>query len=141
MLKIVLADDHILVRQGLKRLLEDEPNFEVIGEVGDGDEAVEITSRLKPDILVTDLKMPRLDGIKVTQQVRRLSPNTRVIILSMYGVSLYVDAAFKAGACGYVIKKSSADGLIKAIRTVAAGKSYVSPSITQSNKDLFSKSG
>jgi DNA-binding NarL/FixJ family response regulator len=130
MQKIVVADDLTLVREGIRTLLEGEPDFTVIGEANDGVEAVEVTSRLKPDILVTDLKMPRLDGIQVVHRVRRVSPDTRVIILSMYRIKLYVDAALRAGAWGYVLKKSSSDGLVEAIRTVAAGKRYLSPSIS-----------
>jgi DNA-binding NarL/FixJ family response regulator len=130
MWKIVLADDQKSVRQGVRDWLEDEPGFKVIGEASDGAEAVEVTSRQKPDILVTDLKMPCLDGIEVTKRVRELSPDTRVIILSMYGNKVYVDAAFKAGAWGYVLKKFSADGLTDAIRSVAGGRTYLSPSIS-----------
>jgi len=130
MWKIVLADDQKSVRQGVRGWLEDEQGFKVVGEASDGAEAVEVTSRQKPDILVTDLKMPRLDGIEVTKRVRELSPDTRVIILSMYGNKVYVDAAFKAGAWGYVLKKFSTDGLTDAIRTVAGGRAYLSPSIS-----------
>lgn len=126
MWKIVLADDQAAVRQGVKDWLEDEPDLEVVGEAVDGVDAVELTDSMKPDILITDLKMPRLDGIGVTKRVRQLSPDTRVIILSMYGNGVYVDAALNAGALGYVIKKSSADGLLDAIRAVADGKTYVS---------------
>lgn len=130
MYKIVLADDQAAVRQGVKDWLEDEPDLEVVGEAGDGVEAVELTDRMKPDILITDLKMPRLDGIDVTKRVRQLSLDTRVIILSMYGDGIYVDAALNAGAMGYVTKKSGADGLLDAIRTVANGKTYVRSSIS-----------
>lgn len=130
MWQVVLADDQKSVRQGVRDWLEDEPDFQIIGEARDGVEAVDLTSELKPDILVTDLKMPRLDGIGVTERVRQLSPDTRIIILSMYGDRLYVDAAFKAGAMGYILKKSSADGLLDALRTVADGKKYLSPSIS-----------
>lgn len=124
MLKIVLADDQKAVRRGIRGLLEGEPDLEVVGEASDGAEAVEITSRLKPDILVTDLKMPQLDGIGVTGRVKELSAGTRVIILSMYEGKTYVKAALQAGASGYVLKRFSADGLTEAIRTVGAGGSY-----------------
>ena len=126
---IVLADDHRMVRQGLRGLLEDETDLRVVGEAADGIEAVQVTARLKPDILVTDLRMPGLDGIQVTARVRELSPATGIVILSMYGIRVYVDAALRAGARGYVVKKSAADGLMGAIRIVAAGGSYVSPLI------------
>ena len=131
MTTIVLADDHRMVRQGLRGLLEDETDLRVVGEAADGIEAVEITARLRPDILVTDLKMPGLGGIEVTARVRELSPATGIVILSMYGIQVYVDAALSAGARGYVVKKSVADGLIDAVRTVAAGGSYLSPLIAR----------
>jgi DNA-binding NarL/FixJ family response regulator len=124
MLKIVLADDQSSVRRGIRRLLEDERDFEIAGEASDGAEAVEVTGRLKPDILVTDLRMPYLNGIQVTEIVVRSCPNCRVIILSMYGSKSYVEAAARAGASGYVLKKFSADGLPEAIRTVGSGGSY-----------------
>ena len=139
MIKIVLADDHVLARGYVKDLINDEPDLEIIGEAGDGVEAVELTARLKPDILVTDLKMPRLNGIEVTTRIRQLSPDTRVIILSLYGDKAYVDSALKAGAQAYVLKKFSADGLTDAIRAVVAGKNYLSPSIS-GNTTGFSES-
>lgn len=139
MIKIVLADDHVLARGYVKDLLNDEPGLEIIGEAGDGVEAVELTARLKPDILVTDLKMPRLNGIEVTTRIRQLSPDTRVIILSLYGDKAYVDSALKAGAQAYVLKKFSADGLTDAIQSVVAGKNYLSPPIS-GNTTGFSES-
>jgi DNA-binding NarL/FixJ family response regulator len=131
MLKIVLADDQKLVREEIKFLLEDELGINVIGEARDGAEAIEITIKLKPDILVTDLRMPHFDGIEVTKRVRQLSSHTRTIILSMYGDRSYVDAALKAGARGYVLKKYSGDGLMQAISTVSDGRIYLSPSISE----------
>ena len=129
MMKIVIADDQKSVRQSVRQWLENESDFKVIGEATDGIEAVEVISRQKPDILVTDLKMPLLDGIEVTKRVKELSPNTRVIILSMYDNEVYVDAAFKAGACGYILKKFGVDRLADAIRTVAGGRTYFRSSI------------
>jgi len=125
-MKIVIADDQTPVRQGVRELIEDEPDFEVVGEANCGMGAIEITGKLKPDILVTDLKMPRLDGIGVTKQVRELSPDTRVVILSMYSNKTYMDAAFQAGAPGYVVKKSTASEVVDAIRTAATGQRYLS---------------
>jgi NarL family two-component system response regulator LiaR len=139
MAKIVVADDHALARGYIKDLLREEPGVDVFGEASDGVEAVELTAKLKPDILVTDLKMPRLNGIEVTTRIRQLSPNTRIIILSLYGDKVYVDAALKAGARAYVLKKFSADGLIDAVRAVAAGKNYLSPSLSE-NTTGFSES-
>jgi two-component system, NarL family, response regulator NreC len=127
--KIIIADDQHSFRQEVKDWLENEPGFEVVGEARDGIEAVEVTENIKPDILISDLKMPRLDGIGVTKRINDLSPGTRVIILSMYGEKIYVDAGLKAGARGYVMKKSI-DELKEAIRTVGAGKTYLSKSIS-----------
>ena len=124
MLRIVLADDQASVRRGIRCLLEDEPDFVVAGEASDGAEAIEVTGKVKPDILITDLRMPYLDGIQVTEIVARSCPDCRVIVLSMYGSRPYMEAALQAGACGYVLKRFSGDGLIEAIRTVGAGGSY-----------------
>ena len=131
MIEIVLADDHKVARAEVRSLLEDEADFSVVSEASNGDEAVKITGKLKPHLLISDLRMPCLDGISVTEQVKRLSPNTRVIILSMYGDKSHVNAAFKAGACGYVLKKYCVDELSEAIWTVLSGKIYRSPVLIQ----------
>jgi len=137
MVKIVLADDHALVREYVKDWLKEEPGLKVVGEASDGVEAVELTTRLKPDILVTDLKMPHLNGIEVTKRIRQLSPDTHVIVLSLYGDKVYVDAALKAGARAYVLKKLSSDGLTDAIHAVIAGEKYLSPPISGNTTDFF----
>ena len=124
MIEIVLADDHNVARAEIRSLLEDEAEFSVVGEASNGDEAVEITRKLKPYLLISDLKMPYLDGVGVIEQVKQLSPDTRIIILSMYGDPSHVDAAFKAGARGYVLKKYCVDELVEAIWTVLSGKTY-----------------
>lgn len=134
-MKIVLADDQKLVRQAFRGMLEDEPEIEVIGEASDGLEAVRMVEKLKPDILVTDLKMPGLDGVEVTRRVHEMEPGLRVIVLSMFGDHVYVNAALKAGARGYVLKKHGGDGLVEAIRTVTKGKRYISPSIKEDDRE------
>ncbi len=139
MVKIVVADDHALARGYIKDLLSDEPGVEVIGEASDGVEAVELTAKLMPDILVTDLKMPRLDGIELTKRIRQSSPATRIIILYMYGDKVYVDAALTAGARAYFLKKFSSDGLTEAVLAVSAGKNYLSPPLSE-NTTGFSES-
>jgi two-component system response regulator NreC len=131
MTTIVLADDHHVVRQGLRTLLESEPDFRVIGEAGDGLEAVQLVERLQPDVLVLDLMMPSLNGLEVTRQVGQRSPQTRVVILSMHSSEAYVMEALRHGAAGYVIKASSAADLIKAVREVTAGRHYLSPPLSE----------
>ena len=128
---IALADDHIVVRQGLRALLETEPDFRVIGEVGDGLEAVHLVERLQPDVLVLDLMLPGLSGLEVTRLVHRGSPQTRVLILSMYADEAYVLQALKNGAAGYVLKDSSAADLVQAVREVARGRRYLSPPLSE----------
>src|SRR5262245_53461669 len=121
MISIMLADDHPIFRQGLKALLESEQSFQLVGEAGDGLEAVRLAIRLKADVLVTDVMMPGLNGLEVTRQVTKSLPQTRVIILSMYTDDSYVLEALKNGATGYVLKDSQATDLVVAIREVAAG--------------------
>lgn len=131
MMTIVLADDHHVVRQGLRTLLESESDFRVVGEAGDGLEAVQLVERLQPDVLVLDLMMPSLDGLEVTRQVSERSPQTRVVILSMHSSEAYVLEALRHGAAGYVLKASSAADLIKAVREVTAGRHYLSPPLSE----------
>jgi DNA-binding NarL/FixJ family response regulator len=128
-MKILIADDYKIIRQEIKGLLEEEPDFTVIDEAGNGPDAVRKSIQHKPDILVTDLKMPGLNGIEVTERVRRSSPGTRVIILTMYGGRTYINSALNAGAMGYVLKKTGGDNLTEAIYTVASGSRYLSPGL------------
>ncbi len=124
---IVIADDHQVVRHGLQALLEAEPDFHIIGEASDGLEAAEAVERLCPDVLVLDMVMPGLNGIEVTRRVGKDSPHTRVVILSMYDNEAYVLESLRAGAEGYVLKRSTSEELVEAIREVAAGRRYLSP--------------
>jgi DNA-binding NarL/FixJ family response regulator len=122
---IVLADDHHIVRQGFRSLLENQDGFSVVAEAGDGLEAVKLTAALKPDVLVVDLVMPCLNGLEVTRQISKQSPHTRAIILSMYMDEPYVIEALQNGAWGYVLKESNISDLVKAIREVANGRHYL----------------
>ena len=131
MTTIVLADDHPIVRRGLRSLLEPEPDFSIVGEAVDGVTAIELTERLKPDVLVLDLKMPGLPGLEVLRQIRPLSPATHVVILSMYANELYVIEALQSGAMAYVLKESTADDLVHAIHEVISGRHYLSPPLSQ----------
>src|SRR3989338_7120496 len=111
MVTIVLADDHAIVRQGLRTLLESDPQFEVVGEAADGREAIELVKRRKPTVLIADLMMPGLNGLETTRKVLRLKSKTRVIVLSMYRNEAYVLEALRIGAAGYIAKESGGAGL------------------------------
>ena len=134
---IMLADDHKIVRQGLRALLEAEPDFHLVGEAGDGLEAVQLAARLCPDVLVLDLMMPGLGGLEVTLQVGKRSPQTRVIILSMHADEAYVLEALRNGAAGYVLKESSADELVQAVREVVAGRRFLSSPLSERAIDAY----
>lgn len=128
---IVLADDHHVVRQGLRGLLEAEPDFSIAGEAADGLQAVDLVDRVKPDVLVIDVMMPGLSGLEVTRQVRQRSPRTHIVILSMYSNEAYVLEALRNGAAAYVLKDSSAADLVHAVREVVAGRRYLSPPLSE----------
>jgi two-component system response regulator NreC len=131
MISLVLADDHHVVRQGLRSLLEVEPDLRVIGEAADGLETVRLIKNLRPDILVVDVMMGGISGLEVTRQVSKHSLKTGVVILSMYSNEAYVLEALKAGAKAYVLKESTAGELVKAVREVAAGRRYLSSSLSE----------
>lgn len=131
MTTIVLADDHHIVRQGLRALLEAEPDFDLVGETGDGLEAVQLAERLRPDVIVLDLMMPGLNGLEATRQIAARAPQTRVVILSMHANEAYVLEALRNGAAGYVLKDSSAAELVRAVREVVAGRRYLSPPLSE----------
>jgi two-component system response regulator NreC len=131
MITLVLAEDHHIVRQGIRSLLEAEADLKVIGEVSDGLEAIRMVESLHPDILVLDLMMGGLNGLEVARQVGKQSPKTAIIILSMYNNEAYVLEALKAGAKGYVLKDSTADELVKAVREAVIGRHYLSASLSE----------
>lgn len=136
-INIVLADDHHIVRQGVKALLESEPNLVVVGEAADGLKAVEITLRLKPDVLVVDLMMPGLNGLEVTRQVTKACTRTRVVVLSMYMNEPYVIEALQNGAFGYVLKESNISDLIRAVHEVSCGRHYLSPPLSERAMEAY----
>lgn len=129
--RVVLADDHRILRQSLRILLDSRTGIEVLGECGDGREAVTLVGKLRPDVVVMDIAMPELNGIEATHQVRRASPGTRVIILSAYGDAEQVKLALRAGASGYVIKRSDIEELVMAIRLVCSGNTYISTDLAE----------
>ena len=128
---ILLVDDHHVVRQGLRVLLEAEPDLSVVGEAADGLEVAKLVERLKPNVLVLDLMMPSLNGLEVTRHVRQRFTETRVVMLSMYANEAYVLQALRNGADGYVVKDATATELVRAVREAAAGRRYLSPPLSE----------
>ncbi|OGG54318.1 MAG: DNA-binding response regulator [Candidatus Handelsmanbacteria bacterium RIFCSPLOWO2_12_FULL_64_10] len=139
MTTIVLADDHPVVRQGLRDLLEAEPDFCVVGETGDGLEAVRLVEGLRPHVLMLDLMMPGLNGLEVTRQARERCPQTQVVILSVHDNEAYVLEALKNGASGYVLKRADAADLVQAVREVAAGRRYLSPPLSERGVEVYAQ--
>ena len=127
---IFLADDHTIVRQGLAKLLEGEPNLRVVGEAENGREAIAKVEKLKPDVVLMDIAMPLLNGIEATRQIRKICPHTKVIILSMHSHDRYISELFSLGASGYLLKSSTGTDIINAIHTALKGSTYLSPSIS-----------
>jgi two-component system response regulator NreC len=130
-IRILLADDHTVTRAGVKYLLERQPNMEVVGEAGDGRQAVEMAGVLNPDVAVLDIGMPNLNGIEATRQILGKNPRTAVVIMSMYSEESFVLRALKAGAQAYLLKDSSEIDLVRAVQAVADGKSFFSPAISK----------
>lgn len=128
---VVLADDHHIVRHSLRVMLETKAGFRVVGEAEDGLQALELLDSLKPDVIVLDVMMPKLGGLEVARQAGKRSPATRVVILSMYSDEAYVIEALRAGARAYVLKSCSPEELVTAIKEAAAGRSYLSPPLSE----------
>src|SRR5207244_6108610 len=136
---ILLADDHQIVRQGLRAILKTEAGLVVVGEAANGLETLRLVDQLLPDVLVLDLMLPDLDGFKVIRQVTRKHPQTRIVVLSMHANEAYVQEAMQAGAYAYVLKESSADELIQAIRAVITGNRFMSPPFSEQALKAYSE--
>ena len=132
-IRILIADDHALVRASLRGLLAAQPDFEIAGEASDGVAAVEACRQLLPDVALMDASMPGRDGISATSDIREASPNTKVLVLTLHEEEIYVRQALRAGAAGYALKRSRADELIAAIRMVHGGAGYVAPSLVRTH--------
>ncbi len=132
MIRVVVADDHHLVRQGIRALLDKAHDIQVVGEAQDGQEAIELTVRLMPDVLVTDISMPRLNGTEAILQVHRQCKATRIVVLSMYADPSLVRQALRNGATGYVLKRSVTDELLMAVRAASRSETYLNPAVSSS---------
>lgn len=131
MTRILLADDHAVMRHGLRLVLEEQKDFQVVGEAGDGREAAAMTETLKPDVVVLDITMPNLNGIEAARQINAKHPGVAIVILSMHSDESYVLRALKAGARGYLLKESQESDFIRAIRLVSQGQAYFSPAVSR----------
>ncbi len=136
-IKILIADDHAFVREGTRRILEQEPDLEVVAEAGDGEEAVRLASDLKPDVAIIDVAMPKLDGIEATRQIKALCPAVAVLVLSAYDDDQFVFGLLEAGAAGYLLKSVRGQEIVDAIRAVDAGESVLHPSVARKVLNRF----
>jgi DNA-binding NarL/FixJ family response regulator len=130
-IRILLADDHTILRNGIRALLEDEPGMRVVGEAEDGRAAVALTCQLKPDVLIMDIAMPLLNGLEASRQIKQQCPGVKVLILTMHDNEEYIRQVLEAGAMGYILKDAAARELISAIRTVYRGEAVLSPAVTR----------
>jgi DNA-binding NarL/FixJ family response regulator len=138
---IVVADDHKIVREGIRKLLETREDFEVIGEASDGEEAVQMVLEKQPDVALMDIWMPRLSGIDATRRIGKRGLDTKVLVLSMHESRTYVEEVLRAGAAGYIVKNAASSDLLAAIDAVRDGASYLSPAITQQVVDAIARPG
>jgi two-component system response regulator NreC len=128
--KILLADDHVLVRQGFKMILSAQPDLQIVGEAGNGREVLELAEKLQPDLVIMDVTMPELNGIEATRRLADVAPRARVLALSMHKDAVYVREILRAGARGYLLKDSADSDLIAAVRSIAKGEAWLSPAVS-----------
>jgi len=129
--RIVIAEDHTILREGLRSLLSSNANFEVVGETGDGREAIRQVKKLKPDLILSDLSMPRMNGMEAIKEIKRESPATKILVLTVHRAEEYILATFRAGADGYLLKDSTHSELLMAVKKVLSGTRYISPEISE----------
>jgi len=142
---VLIADDHMIMREGLRKLLEAEDDIEVVGEAATGRKAVELTQKIHPDVVVMDIAMPQMNGLEATRQIHKAAPNVKILILSAHSDDAYVESVSALGASGYLIKQTSAHFLSDAIREVQKGKAFFSPSVAKRlhkrQQDSFGRKG
>jgi len=136
-IKVLLAEDHVITRQGMRRLLEEAGDFEVIGEAGDGEQAVQMATETQPDVIIMDVAMPKLNGIEATRQIKLLRPAIAVLALSAYDDDEYIFGLLEAGAAGYLLKTAGGDELIHAIQAVHKGEPVLDPVVTRKMMNRF----
>ena len=129
--RVLVADDHPMIRTGMRSLLEPHNDFEVVGEASNGEEAVTLAGELKPDVVIMDIVMPKLNGIEATKLIKQASPSTAILILTAYSDIYYILGLLEAGACGYLLKDTRGDELVNAIRSVRSGESVLDPAVTR----------
>ncbi len=137
-IRLLLVDDHPVVRKGTRDLLDGEPDFQVVGEAGSGEEAIERARDLTPDVILMDVSMPGMNGIEATRKIKAMRPQQNVLVLTSYDDDAYVFALLEAGAAGYLLKNASEDELLGAVRAVAAGESALHPSVARKVLERFS---
>jgi NarL family two-component system response regulator LiaR len=129
--RILIADDHPLLREALCQVFSNQKDMEIVGQAGNGEEAIDLTSQLKPDILVMDIMMPKFDGLEASRQIKKITPNTAILILTAYDDDNYVLGLLEAGATGYLMKSAKGQDLVEAVRAVRAGESVLHPKIIE----------
>jgi DNA-binding NarL/FixJ family response regulator len=137
MIKVLLADDQAMIRSGLRMILESDPDLLVIGEAENGDEAIRLSKRDQPDVVLMDVRMPGVDGLEATRQIHQTLPEVKVIVLTTFDLDEYIYAALRGGASGFLLKDADSETLIRAIRIVAAGDALIAPSVTKRLIDEF----
>lgn len=140
-IRVLIADDHALVREGTRRMLEQEADVQVVGEAGDGEETVKLACELKPDVAIVDIAMPKLDGIEATKQIKERCPSVTILILSAYDDDQFIFSLLEAGAAGYLLKSVRSRELVDAVRAVHAGESVLHPSIAKKVLNRFVSTG